>query len=358
MAKYIKPDEIEEFNIKDHNFLDKTILIVGPKGVGKTTLILDLLYWLGRRKVSVARIISKSKDANRDYADHVHPLFISSDFKPEYISSFYNRLMEIENRKDLGIIKRKQYGEKLMPSKTKHYYKQIRQKIHELKIKITELNDLREDQVRITRSDQREYIENELFRGKKDLKTAIMILDQILNKVIKDNIQHIPRDDLSHIFFIYQNWKSILVIDDCMENLKSTRKIKALEDMCANGRHFNLSLVIATQYPIIMERSQRSNIDYAFIFIDYENLEKSWEAYGKCMTKKDFGHAMNKYAKSVGHCLVIQRTGDGTQRNSVYRYSARQRLSFKVGSHEYNEFAQQNYDESAYLTRALETRKK
>lgn len=128
------------------------------------------------------------------------------------------------------------------------------------------------------------------------------------------------------------------VLEDLSFDTK-VMKSKQLSELFHNGRHMNMTVIMAVQYVMSMPPKIRSNIDYVFIFKDNNvmnrrNIHKSWG--GVINSFVEFDEIMQ--AVTDDHrCMVIDNTSQKSSPDQcLYWYKARVDLPpFRVGCRDY-----------------------
>jgi hypothetical protein len=72
-----------------------TIVFIGKRGTGKSTLVADILYYMRRIKAGVA--ISATEDGNAFYSKFIPEILIHSEYKPEIIQQVITRQKKVIN---------------------------------------------------------------------------------------------------------------------------------------------------------------------------------------------------------------------------------------------------------------------
>lgn len=130
--------------------------------------------------------------------------------------------------------------------------------------------------------------------------------------------------------------KFFFVLDDCLYD-SSWAKEEVIRELFMNGRHYNILFIITMQYPLGIPPTLRSNIDYSFIFQDYnkENREKLYRSFaGAFGSKEVFFNVMDNLGEY--ECLVIDNTKGGRNlEDRVFWYKADMKNNFKMGSEKY-----------------------
>lgn len=89
-------------NDKRKTYGPATVMFIGRRGSGKTTLVSDLLYYV--RKVPSCMVISGTEDGNSFYGKYVPDLFIHSEFSTDLIKQYVDRqkclLSKLDNKED------------------------------------------------------------------------------------------------------------------------------------------------------------------------------------------------------------------------------------------------------------------
>lgn len=88
----------------------------------------------------------------------------------------------------------------------------------------------------------------------------------------------------------------LIILDDVLDDLKDIRKSDALRTLFASGRHLNMPVIVATQYPRAMTPVFRQNVDAAVIFScdNTELREMMWKSYGHSLRSVHFCHLLDK----------------------------------------------------------------
>jgi hypothetical protein len=87
---------ISEFNMKQVG-TNKIIVMIGPRGSGKSTILLDYLYH--NKDIPFVTCIAPTDIYNGTYTPHVPSRFIYADYSPELIARFVKRQQELKARK-------------------------------------------------------------------------------------------------------------------------------------------------------------------------------------------------------------------------------------------------------------------
>ena len=66
-----------------------TIVFVGKRGTGKSTLVADILYYC--KKIPMGVAISATEDGNAYYSKYIPDIFIHSEYKSDVVQSIVNR---------------------------------------------------------------------------------------------------------------------------------------------------------------------------------------------------------------------------------------------------------------------------
>jgi len=69
---------------------DKTILVIGKRGSGKSTAISDILY-SKRDRIPAAMVISGTEESNGHYSKYVPPIFVHSEYRTEILERVFQR---------------------------------------------------------------------------------------------------------------------------------------------------------------------------------------------------------------------------------------------------------------------------
>ena len=88
-----KPRSIEERRTTGAG--PPTIVFIGKRGTGKSTLVADILYYMRRIKAGVA--ISATEDGNAYYSKFIPEILIHSEYKPEIIQQVITRQKKVIN---------------------------------------------------------------------------------------------------------------------------------------------------------------------------------------------------------------------------------------------------------------------
>lgn len=100
-------------------------------------------------------------------------------------------------------------------------------------------------------------------------------------------------------------FRTLLILDDCLGS--TSWKKPVILKLINNHRHYNISLIIATQYPNQVSPNIRSNCNLAFIFLarTKRELQALYESYGM-----GFFNTLPEFSKFIKNlekyqCLVV-----------------------------------------------------
>lgn len=142
------------------------------------------------------------------------------------------------------------------------------------------------------------------------------------------------------------NPHTLLILDDIAYD-KAIYRQKSIREMIYNGRHFNLTVIIAVQYLVDIPADVRTNIDLIFglrenILSNKERLYKFF--YGIFPDFHSFSQAFNACTNDF-ECLVCDNTSRSNNLSDcVYWYKAPLHPVFRFGHPHYWELAERCYN--------------
>lgn len=129
----------------------------------------------------------------------------------------------------------------------------------------------------------------------------------------------------------------ILIVLDDVGYKKNTLKCETLRQIFMNGRHHQISLIVACQYCMDLGIDLRTNADYVYVLkqnniSSIKNLHETY--FGTFNKKKDFQTVLEACTQNY-QCLVLDNTKPSTITSQVcFWYKAKFGKTFKIGSPE------------------------
>jgi len=159
------------------------------------------------------------------------------------------------------------------------------------------------------------------------------LISDIINrqKKIKEYAKRNPQKNIDTRFMV--------VFDDCLHDNKWKNK-KEIKNIFMNGRHFDITFVLAMQYVCGIPPILRTNVDYIFLFRDFsnQNRKKLYDSFGAAIPDfKMFCRLMNSLGKY--ECLVLCASADNVKfENQCMYFKAKLRRNFNFGSNKLWEY--------------------
>jgi hypothetical protein len=91
--------KLREFNMKWVGD-NKIIVLIGPRGRGKSTILLDYLYF--NQDIPFCTCIAPTDHLNSTFTPHIPSRFIFSQYTPQLLQTFQKRQMDLKQKKQLS----------------------------------------------------------------------------------------------------------------------------------------------------------------------------------------------------------------------------------------------------------------
>jgi energy-coupling factor transporter ATP-binding protein EcfA2 len=254
-------EEIPLFDKKYSYFLNKSIILYGSSGSGKSMIMRDILYIL-KDHIPNMVVIAPTNHLNKSFDDIIPSQLIFPDVTEELIQNIFKRQKTVVKLYNMvnDITKLEQIYNKLaqlsdnfIKNKIINSYNQIKYKydqneelhIVEKKIKLKELEDVH----------KKSLIE---FYKK--------IINRYRNQIMNNQSLQIKFDDIEFkiIKCININPNFLLILDDCAYNANVWSKYIEIKEIFMNGRHHKITFMISFQDDKLLDSGLRKN---AFINI-------------------------------------------------------------------------------------------
>ena len=138
-----------------------------------------------------------------------------------------------------------------------------------------------------------------------------------------------------------------LIMDDCMSTKHLWLKDPNVLAVFNEGRHYQITFILAMQYSLGIQPELRSNFDYIFLLGEdfVNNRKKLYENYaGMFPTRLLFDQVFMQVTDDYGVMVINNRLRTSNIRKKVFWYKAKKRLNFNVGCKYYNTFHDLYFD--------------
>lgn len=144
-----------------------------------------------------------------------------------------------------------------------------------------------------------------------------------------------------------------IVMDDCMYNSKEVCNNVHIREIFRNGRHFQITIIVAAQYVMDLPIPLRSNVDLVFCMREnnLSNVERLYKSFfGIFPTKQLFAQAFNAITENYGSIVVDTLSRSNRIEDCVFWYRAPYPCpAFRLGSPLLWRFHEQHYDDKHVL---------
>lgn len=289
-------------------FVNKTIVIYGKRGTGKTVLVEDILY-ICRDSFSIVFIISGSNvSTDESFIGKVPNTCIKNGVTSEWLdklmqsqtvrSHLYKTSQNIENLKHV------------FDFIDDHVVHDFKEKIDELFTKYNNSIDVSKTMSNVEKDRERKKMKktykNEL---KNHYKQSIIKNLSILREKVK-NGEIVETDHKIVIKYIQFVPHILLVFDDCASQLKELSKLETIKNIFYNGRHFNITMLITTQSDKELPSEIRSNTDLSIF--------TTREAASTAFTRVGFSSSVKKEADIYSNAVFSSIKGEKNYNKLVY----------------------------------------
>lgn len=254
-------DEIPLFSKHYSYFLNKSIILYGSSGSGKSMIMRDILYIL-KDHIPNILVIAPTNHLNGSFDDIIPPQLIFPDVTEELIQNIFKRQKTVVklynmvndfNRLSIIYNKLAQQNDIQIKNKIIQSYIQIKAKyqqnddlnIVEKKIKLKELDDLHKKSL------------TEFYKKVINRYRTTIITNQSIQKRFDDI-------EFKIIKCININPNFLLILDDCAYNANTWSKYSEIKEIFMNGRHHKITFMISFQDDKLLDSGLRKN---AFINI-------------------------------------------------------------------------------------------
>ena len=141
--------------------------------------------------------------------------------------------------------------------------------------------------------------------------------------------------------------RAFLIMDDCMSTKHLWLKDPSVLSIFNEGRHYQITFILAMQYSLGIQPELRSNFDYIFLLGEdfVNNRKKLYEHYaGMFPSRNLFDQVFNQVTDNYGVMAINNRLRASQIRKKVFWYKAQKRENFNVGSKSYIKFHSHNFD--------------
>jgi hypothetical protein len=139
--------------------------------------------------------------------------------------------------------------------------------------------------------------------------------------------------------------RSFLILDDCMYDDEWTRD-KNIRFLFMNGRWIKTFFLITMQYPLGINPSLRTNVDFVFILREpnMNNRKRIYDNYATAFPSFEFFCQTMDQCTQNFECLVIDNTTQSNKlQDCIFWYKAELHPDFRIGAPEIWAYNAQNY---------------
>lgn len=268
------------FELISKEILNKSIVLYGSRGSGKSVICKDIMYTL-RQDIPNIIVFNSTESSNSFFSNIVSKPFLYDKVelsvldniwkRQEYITEIHKKINNIDILKNIIIKLNLHSAVDLIENIDKNkeqYADTLQQKIESDNTFLVEINKL-----------------NDKFNEVK-----LVILKQIIKYVKKKikkneiNKNDLSQEDIDIIKFIDINPNILLIFDDCAAEFKKHNKSDTLRKLFYQSRHVNITFIITAQDEIDLDASLRKNANIT-ILCDSNCcngfFERSSNAFGK-----------------------------------------------------------------------------
>jgi len=141
--------------------------------------------------------------------------------------------------------------------------------------------------------------------------------------------------------------RAYLVMDDCMSSKHLWLKDPNVLSIFNEGRHYQLTFILAMQYCIGIQPELRNNFDFIFLLGEdtYSSRKKIYEHYAGIFPKFDlFDQVFSQVTDNYGCMVLDNRIRSADIQKKVFYFKSRQTPHFRVGIPLALKFHENNYD--------------
>lgn len=319
MGSYNTPN-VETIELNYKLFLDKSVILYGESGTGKSTVVLDILYHLNKH-VDQIIVFSPTDRQNNTYGGGIiPPPLIHYTFTPEIIETIWQRqaaMVETYKQANKGealqsLLRRT--GEAKFISAVedaKNNYRNYISKLDpddpETEDKIKTMTQLRDDLITLI------------------CKTAIR------NKQDKLKAMDLTEDERKVITYINMNPRLIIIFDDCTDLLKKYAKSDIMMKLFYQGRWNHITIMIACHTDKAIEAEIKKNA-FVSIFTGPSSARAYFTRASTNMDPEVKKTALNVIRDVFNGPVKHQKVLYIREREKFYKFVATKRPTFKFGS--------------------------
>jgi len=254
----------------DH-FLNRTTMLVGGSGMGKTTAVQDMLFQLNSH-VAAVFAIAPSNGTNGAYNGYLPPHAIRTDMDLDWLTAFWGRQQAITEvwvtANDITNQERlvRMVGFEKEKRAVKSYHQETMRLIK--RAVVEEVNNVtrgeRIDRIKKKRNERLQVLYRKIISREQKL------LLQRLDSSESDTPEHRAERQVLYTAALHVNTNPnvVLIIDDCTEKFGQWRQMCVIkgdtnnifEQLFYRGRHVNITLIITAHSDTCLKATLRKNL--------------------------------------------------------------------------------------------------
>ncbi len=318
--KYKRKMSLAELDFNYKHFLDKSTLLFGKSGSGKSFVMVDILYQL-QGYVEQVVVISPTDRQNHTYDKGLVPLpCIHYTITPELLDNIWDRqtaLSSAYTRANKYEIVKSLFDKIPGNATTRNIIDSIHRKLRDFRGEVANDEDA-------------------------DARIAEMETEckKLITMVWKDGINknrgalsklELNSDERYCLKYINLNPRLVLVFDDCTDQLKKYKGHPVMQKLFYQGRHSFITVLIACHTDKALDPELKKSV-YVNIFTE-ESSAHSYFYRGsndldKIARSKAESASKSAFTPLAKHQKLVWTRDD----DKFYRFTATARLNFKFGS--------------------------
>lgn len=141
--------------------------------------------------------------------------------------------------------------------------------------------------------------------------------------------------------------RAFLLMDDCLSSKGKWAKDETILKLLFDGRHYQIMYILTMQFPLGIQPELRGNFDYVFLLADdnYNNQKRIYDHYaGMFPSFNAFRQVFVDLTSDYGCMVIVNRGARNNISDKIFWYKANKPSIKKIGSRQFNEFHDNNYD--------------